>query len=110
MSDDTKPPFDAKFAQQYIGKYVLIGLSIYSSEGQLLEHSQVHGVISYVSDKSIVVDLKGAHDGQRKSFPPNIQSLSIAPPGEYTLKETKEVVNNPDLLWTWNVTQQPKQP
>jgi hypothetical protein len=105
VSDDSKPPFDAKFAQQYVGKYVLVGMSYYSAEGQVLKHQQVHGVISWISEKEIVVDLKGTRTGERKSFPPDIRSLKPAPPGEYTLRETQEVIHDPDYLWTWDVKQ-----
>lgn len=105
-TEEPKPPFDEKFAKQYVGKYVLIGISVFDSSGALKRQEQIHGIVSEVSTTVFVV-LKGAYEGQTRKFPPDIRSLSIAKPGEYTLRETKEVINDPDLLWTWNVTEKP---
>lgn len=104
-SENSRPPFDQKIAAQYIGKHVLIGISIYNSKGSFVRQEQIHGVISGVSENTgITVDLKGVNEGSIRNFPPNIQSLSIAKKGEYTLRQTGEVVKDPDLLWTWNIT------
>jgi hypothetical protein len=104
-SEDSQPPFDQKMAVQYIGKYVLIGISIYDSKGIFVRQEQIHGIITKVSEKTgITVDLKGVNEGATRDFPPNIQSLSIAKKGEYSLRQTGEVIEDPDLLWTWNIT------
>jgi hypothetical protein len=103
------PPFNEEIAKKYIGKYVLIGISFYDSEGNFLRQEQMHGLISEVSGKfGIKVAYKGSRNGIEEWFPPNIQSLQFAKPGEYRLRETGEVINSPDLLWTWNVYQNSK--
>ena len=105
MDTSNKPPFDEPLAKSYIGRYVLIGITYYDSAGIPVKHEQMHGTIGEVSSESgIRVDLKGKRDGQAKWFPPDIRSLMEANAGEYSLRETGEVIVNPDLLWTWNVT------
>lgn len=102
---DGRPPFDEAMAQNFVGKYVLIGITYFDSSGAALRLEQLHGVIVFVSrDTGIKVELKGRREGESKWFPPNIQSLSHAARGEYRLRETGEVLTDPDLLWTWNVT------
>lgn len=109
MSEEApKPPFDEKLVRLYLGKYVLIGISHFDSNGKLKHQEQIHGIVSEISGRGIAVTLKGTHEGQIRRFPPDIRSLSFARPGEYTLRATNEVIRDPDLLWTWNVVEKPE--
>ena len=47
--------------------------------------------------------LKKLNDGEILGLPPDLSSTRIAPPGEYRLRSTGEVVVDPDYLTTWNI-------
>lgn len=38
-------------------------------------------------------------------LPPTLEPFAKAEPGDYTMRETGEVVSNPDLLCTWTITE-----
>ena len=83
---------------QYIGKRLLVGITVHNSEGEFLYQEQFHGLIVGADDGSVVIER--ADNGVRVSLPPE---LTKAPPGEYRLRSTGEVVTDPDYLakWVW---------
>jgi hypothetical protein len=94
------PPFDVQIASQLIGKRVLIGLT-YVETGQDDRHEQKHGVVKDVSEGGVTVRLS---DGGTYSLPPDLRPWKSAPPGEYRLRSTGEVVVDPDFIANWRVT------
>jgi hypothetical protein len=42
--------------------------------------------------------------GETYSLPPDYSNIFAAPPGEYRLRVTGEVVANPDYTTTWSIT------
>lgn len=98
------PEFDLSLAESYIGKVILVGLTYYANDGTFLEQVQFHGVVESVSSEGLQVALRGKRSGENWMMPPNLESISVAAPGIYTLRSTGEEVENPDLLSTWTVT------
>jgi hypothetical protein len=100
-----RPPFDDKRAARLVGKYVLIGVTYYDAAGDLLEQRQMHGtIVSANADRGIGIALKGHHLGETHWLPPDLRPFQAAPPGEYRLRTTGEVVVDPDFTCTWSVT------
>jgi hypothetical protein len=94
---------DDALAASYIGKHLLIGMTYLDHKQELIEQKQFHGEIIRINDhEGIVIRLHGS-DKEFK-LPPDTASLKAAPPGEYRLRATGEVVVNPDLLTTWTLT------
>lgn len=83
-----------------IKKTILIGLTYYTNDHDCIEQKQYWGTVMEANEKHIVVKL---HDGGFLSLPPDLSSTKIAPPGEYRLRSTSEIVENPDYLSTWNI-------
>ena len=96
--------FDDQMAQIYVGKYLLVGLTYMDSQGNTLRHEQFHGEIASISPtEGLRIHLRGSRQGHDFVLPADLNAISAAPPGDYHLKETQEVVKNPDLLGTWKV-------
>jgi hypothetical protein len=47
-------------------------------------------------------------NGDREWLPPDVRPLEESPPGEYRLRSTGQVVEDPDYLCTWTITRNPK--
>jgi hypothetical protein len=103
--DIEPPPFDEQLAASYIGKYILIGLTYLDHKGNKLRRQQLHGIIKSATLKGIQIELKGVYEGQKWNMPPDLRGIHPAKPGKYTLHMTKEVIENPDLLSTWTITE-----
>ena len=88
------------------GKTILIGLTYYTADDELIEQKQCWGTVREASEKGILVQL---NDGELFGLPPDLSSTKIAPRGEYRLRSTGEIVLNPDYLTTWNITREKEQ-
>lgn len=86
--------------EQIIDKVILIGLTYYTADGVLVERKQYWGTVVESNEKGIAVRL---NNGEILSLPPNLSSTKKAPPGEYRLRTTGELIANPDYLSTWNI-------
>jgi hypothetical protein len=84
-----------------IGKHLLIGITRLDREGNVVEQIQTHGRIVMVNDRRIVIE-KADGSGEF-GIPADLANLQKAPPGEYRLRSTGEIVVNPDLTSTWTV-------
>lgn len=104
QGDIREPDFDLALASSYVGKYILIGVSYFDAAGNFIEQKQMHGVVSSASPEGLTISLRGAREGESWVMPPNLDSVSVASPGLYSLRSTGEEIENPDLLSTWNVT------
>jgi hypothetical protein len=99
--------FDSVAAVTFIGKSVLIGVTYVGADGQADGRFQMHGIIEKATPKGIEVALKGTREGQRWTMPPQLSGLVRAEPGKYGLKDTAEVVENPDFIAVWTVAKPP---
>jgi len=89
-----------------VGKTILVGVTTQDFRGNVLYQEQVHGRIDVADPKrGLVIELHGAGAGRKYALPPDLRSLEDAPPGEYRLRSTGEIVRDPDFLVTWIVTQ-----
>lgn len=90
-------------SEDFIGKTVLAGIRRFavsdSGERCLIEQKQHFGVLARVSfPEGVVLQF---HDGSELTLPPDLSLFEFAPPGEFTLKSTGEVIVNPDLITMW---------
>jgi hypothetical protein len=87
-----------------VGKYVLVGLTVTDSSGNVVEQTQVHGRITHSDAKrGLTIRLEGARTGDTYSLPPDLRSLKPAPKGEYRMRSSGEIVRDPDYLATWTI-------
>jgi len=89
-------------SENIVGKTVLIGLTHEDKNGEIIEQEQFWGTITKVDESRGIIISKPT--GEEFSLPPALHAFSVAPPGEYKLRSTGEIVVNPDLLSTWTVT------
>lgn len=86
--------------RKYIGKTALVGISVYSSSGELEERYQYFGEIVSIDD---VISIQTS-EGSVKTLPPDIKSFKKAPKGIYMLKFNGEQIINPDFVTSWSMT------
>jgi hypothetical protein len=55
-------------------------------------------------EAGIMLRLSGSRSGDVYTLPPDLRAFFPAPPGSYRLRETGEVVVDPDYTATWNIT------
>lgn len=89
--------FDEDQAIGFIGKYLLVGITNVTNEGEVLSQTQFHGIIVAASAEGIDVELQGVNAGRTWRMPPFLDDLSPAKPGVYKLRESGETVENPDF-------------
>lgn len=102
-ADAVPPPFDEELAASYVGKYILLGLTFLDSQGREIRRQQLHGVIRSASRNGILIELRGVQAGRTWNMPPALDAIRPAKPGSYSLHETKETIEDPDLLATWTI-------
>ena len=93
---------DQSLSDTYIGKHLLVGITYLDHNEALLEKRQLHGHIVRINEHEGIV-LKLFDSDEEFKLPPQLEALRSAQPGEYRLRETGEIVVNPDLLGTWTV-------
>ena len=100
---DPHPEFDEALAETYVGKYILIGITYLDHSGKELERQQMHGIIESASRAGFNISLRGKRSGQSWNMPPMLDAIRPAKPGSYSLKETGEVIEDPELVATWQI-------
>lgn len=95
-----------KRAHSYLGKHLLLSLYYEDSDGNLLRHVQMHGVISRIDEAMLAVNLVGS--GEEFTVPADLSALKPAPSGDYRLRPSGEIVVNPDFPTTWTITEAEK--
>ena len=98
------PVWDEDVAAELIGKLVLIGLTEYDDAENVVKQWQLHGhIVETRKGEGIVVALEGVRAGETYMLPPSTSAFIKGNPGAYTLRTTKEVIHDPDLLATWRI-------
>jgi nitrogen fixation protein len=108
---DGKPSlnFTEEEVAALVGKHLLVGLTHRDLEDKIVSVEQFHGTVSRVNlREGLVLTLWGTSDERR--LPPDLSRLEAAEPGEYRLRSTGEVVNNPDFTVLWTVYPKGYQP
>jgi hypothetical protein len=101
-SNDNRRSFDHVLAADLLGKYVLVGITKLDHEENLLEQIQYHGEVVVADERDgFCFKLRGAREGEFEWLPPDTRAFELAPPGEYRLYSTSEVVADPDYTTTW---------
>jgi hypothetical protein len=91
-------------AAELEGAKILIGITREHLSGEVSQEQFVG--MAHISDQesyclaSILCD-----DDEVREYPFDTRVLQKAPPGEYRLRSTGEIVKNPDYLMTWVVTE-----
>lgn len=102
------PPDDAwnpEFAEALLGNILLVGLTRLDADGELVEQRQLFGrVVSVDPQSGIRLLLEGSRAGESFYLPPDTRSIAPASPGQYTLRSTGEVVEDPDFLVNYTIT------
>ena len=96
---DPDSRFDPELAAGYLGKYLLVGITTMTSDGEVLSQRQLHGVIAEISAQGIDLQLLGVNEGKVWRMPPFLDELAPAAPGIYELKSTGETVEDPDFTF-----------
>ena len=63
--------------------------------------------MSVDAQEGVSLRLEGNRHGEWKTLPPHLANFGCASPGEYRLRQTGEVVTNPDYTATWTVNRAP---
>jgi len=101
----SREAFDARRAAGYVGKYVLVTLTYCDADGDVVTQQQVHGIITKADPaRGFAVALQGLWEGETFWLPPDMRSFSPARRGEYRLFSTSEIIYDPDLISTWEIT------
>jgi hypothetical protein len=96
---DGRPLMNEDRARFALGKGVLVGVTEVSTSDEVLAQRQFFGVIES-ADPRHGLSLRLAN-GELRNLPPDVRGLEEAPPGEYRLRSTGEVVKDPDFTMTW---------
>jgi hypothetical protein len=84
---------------QMLGKTLLVGITYLDSDERVTKQVQFAGTVIAV-EPLVTIDR-----GERKPFtlPRGEDAYFVASPGEYRLRETGEVIVDPDFVTTWAV-------
>jgi hypothetical protein len=100
-----EPVWDARLAVELIGKRVLVGVpgpapdgAADAGQGRFFGHA-----IRADRWSGIALRLAGVRAGEEIVLPPDTRPFRRAAPGEYRLRGSGEVVEDPDFLATWPV-------
>lgn len=87
--------------QDLVGKTMLIGLTYYNQQEEIIEQKQLFGVISSANETTGVFAEVG--EDKPRLIPPDPFAIFYAPRGIYTCLATEEEVTNPDFITSWRV-------
>ncbi|HEX3653724.1 MAG TPA: hypothetical protein VHU18_12975 [Rhizomicrobium sp.] len=87
---------------ELIGKYILVGIIFLDKEGRVVEQFQTYGPVVLVDDNKGIV-LEKTDGSGNFCIPPDLNSLRPAPKGQYRLRSTGEILDDPDFISTWTV-------
>jgi hypothetical protein len=84
-----------------IGKTVLVGKT-YVRGDEVVETVQFLGLVEAIAERTGFA-LRRADTSKLEWLPPDLRAFQPAEPGEYTLRGTGEIVEDPDFISTWTV-------
>jgi hypothetical protein len=84
-----------------LGSHLLVGLTYLRPDGGIASRLEFHGTVESVGED--VVEVRRADNGEIFTLPPAPEAYEPAPPGEYRLKTTGEVVVDPDFTCVMTV-------
>ncbi len=99
--NDGKPEWDEDLAKKLVGAVVLVGITRIALAGETQE--QFYGTVERADADGIDIILAGSRSGETFLLPPDPRAFFPAQPGSYHLRETGEVIENPDYTTTWTI-------
>jgi hypothetical protein len=96
------PPFWEEKARRLLGAHVLIGKTYVGADDVVEEEIQFHGVLES-ADQQQGLAIRRHDSDEIEWLPPDLRPFRKAPPGEYRLRSTGEVVVDPDYTATWTI-------
>ena len=84
-----------------LGSHLLAGLTYLRPDGGIASRLEFHGTVESVREDAVAV--RRADTGKIFTLPPAAEAYEPAPPGEYRLKTTGEVVVDPDFTCVMTV-------
>lgn len=100
---DGRPIWNDTVAKSLIGKTVLVGLT-FESPGSA-EHHQFYGKVTSAEERGgILVEMLGDRAGETYNLPPHLDAFRAAASGQYRLRSTGEVIEDPDYTAVWVIT------
>lgn len=107
--DDDGPLWDPKLAVELVGKRVLVGITDLAPDGSVLGRREFCGQAVRADWRTgIALRLEGARAGEEVLLPPDTRAFHPVGPGEYRLRQTGEVVRDPDFFTTWSLRSRDK--
>lgn len=102
MCANSEPPvLDPELVRRVMGKHLLIGLTYVRYSGEIIEQTQLHGIVERIdAHEGIVIRLS---DGSEFRLPPDLRGIQEAPAGSYRLHSTGEEIQDPDYLYAWTI-------
>ena len=99
---DARPAWDDQQAEELVGATVLIGITRLQADGS--DQEQMFGIVRSANARGgFEIALEGSRKGETYWLPPDLRNFFLAPPGEYRLRSTGEVITNPDFTSTWTI-------
>jgi hypothetical protein len=95
--------FDADFAEGFVGRSLLVGVTRLALDGTVAYQEQMRGRIVAATALGIDVELRGVNEGVVWRMAPFLDDLEPAPAGVYALRSTGESVENPDFLFSLTI-------
>lgn len=96
------PVIEEGLIERVTGKYLLVGLTILSPDGDVVQQREMHGRVRAVSVAEGLVVV--SPNGQEWRLPPEAGGLEPAPPGRYRLRSTGEEIQDPDFFYNWTIS------
>lgn len=98
-----RPVWDTASAEKLLGSTVLVGVTYKEPAGDRLE--QFFGTVMNADpEQGVTLRLDGKRAGEVFTLPPDLRAFLPARPGSYRLRQTEEVIVDPDFTATWTMT------
>ncbi|OON59752.1 hypothetical protein B0920_20945 [Massilia sp. KIM] len=108
MSAVDEPAWDEALARALAGARLMVGMTYLDVDGVVIGQRQFCARVRAVDPHDgILVEVEGSGAGERLSLPPDLDAVSPALPGEYLLRDTGEIVVDPDYMATYTVQRPP---
>ena len=85
----------------FIGKHLLFGITYLNDNESVESQIQSHGTITEITE--FIIRVKLYKTDEYFDLPSDLDALKEAKPGEYKLRQTGEIVKDPDLISSWTV-------
>ena len=87
--------------KKYIGKTILVGITVFSAEGELMDRFRYFGEIVSIGKDAIRIK---TDEGDSRTIPPDFSGIEKAEKGTYRLKNSGKEIENPDYISSWSIT------